>query len=99
MGFLNIIAPDDPVGRCRLSKNPKPPLRGEVARRSRVGGVGAKSLEYVGKTDFSQHPTYHPSFTTATALRLPLKGSLGGAFFDSLQHPRQPAGVFLHQSR
>ena len=30
----------------RLSKNPKPPLRGEVARRSRIGGVGAKSLEY-----------------------------------------------------
>ena len=34
--------------RSGLSKNPKPPLRGEVARRSRVGGVGAKSLEYAG---------------------------------------------------
>ena len=32
----------------RLSKNPKPPRGGEVARRSRVGGVGAKSLEYGG---------------------------------------------------
>ena len=51
--------PGEPEGsqKCRpgfpgqfrsLSKNPKPPLRGEVARRSRVGGVGAKSLEYVG---------------------------------------------------
>ena len=33
----------------RQSKHPRPPLRGEVARRSRVGGVGAKSFEYGGK--------------------------------------------------
>ena len=48
-----------------LSKNPKPPLRGEVARRSRVGGVGAKSLDVSEITDISQHLTFHPSVSFA----------------------------------
>ena len=49
------------VGReFRLSKNPKPPLRGEVARCSRVGGVEAKSLEYAGNNGHFQTSNLTP---------------------------------------
>ena len=43
-----------------LSKNSKPPLRGEVARRSRVGGVEAKKLEYAGKNGHFQTSNLPP---------------------------------------
>ena len=59
---------------CRLSINPKPPLRGEVARHSRVGGVGAKSLECAG--NHVHFPTSNRPPLSRLRRQLPSEGSL-----------------------
>ena len=56
----------------------KPPLRGEVARRRRVGGVDAKRLVH---TDNSNHFPKQPSTPQSPTATAPLEGSLGTPFF------------------
>ena len=59
-------------------QNPKPPLKGEVARRSRVGGVAAESFEYAGNNKHFPASNLQP--LSQLSLTAPLKGSLELAY-------------------
>ena len=71
-----------------------PPLCGVVARRSRVGGVGAKNSEYAGITDISRQSTYHPSVSFADSSP---QGEPRKRFFNKLTRDADCIAGFFNQ--